>query len=145
MSSQESSESEASRRAILQIWELCLSALLQWDERRVRQWALQFEWQIEDESSPLYHESPVFWVTPLLIPKALADAHSRQFAQLLGAMEAIILEDQHRTGRSLLDEYDWHSVSRRVDAFLRQYGTSLDAARMELDAARVGLTDNWTQ
>lgn len=116
----------ASHETVLRIWADFFRVFFGWPRGRVEKWAARYKARISDPQSLFFHETEIYYVAPLLIPpqlrKRLTGLDGISFA---AEIERQILLDQKRTGRSLLEDYDWQSAKRRVEDLLNQYGETL--------------------
>lgn len=109
------------------IWHRILSMFLDWDEARIDAWADQFEPGLSDENSLHYHESATWYVSPLLIPKDIADQLSFiEFRNLRLRLEGLIFPDWPSWNLpEELETYDWVAAKQRVDTYLEDLRSRL--------------------
>jgi hypothetical protein len=113
------------REHYLQTWTHVLGIFLGWSEDEVMRWADRYiEFMNETGMGIFYHETPIYYIVPELVPGALArklDAHE------LMSLDARI-ETTIYNGDSCCDsrpDFDWHAARDRVERVLNEYGESL--------------------
>lgn len=115
----------------LDYWIVALHKLLGWERGRVINWATSFEQKLNDENSMLYHETEMYPVSFLLIPKSVRDKLAGlDLVYLAGRLEdAIWLKNT----RDKLEGYDWSAAAARIDAILAEHSESLASLRRQYE------------
>jgi hypothetical protein len=109
----------------LQAWSRVLAIMLGWSEDRVMQWARLYGRLLDGGDEGLfYHETPIYYVAPLLLPETLKRRlDGLQQIQLCGRIQSAIQQ-----GDSFCDlnpDHDWHAAKERVEKILSAYGERL--------------------
>jgi hypothetical protein len=113
-------------------WAEVLHQLLGWDRRHVMIWALQFESQINDENSLLFHEEPGFYLATLLVPDSIKERTTRiETIRLAGRLVQSIYLGRADEGSAR--DYDWEAAKHRLNAILAEYGENLDNVRRQYE------------
>lgn len=108
------------REAYLAAWARMLPPLLGWSDEQTATWSRQWEPQMNDEYSLFFHEDPIWYVVPLLIPDGVTSR--------LGPMQRVALE--RRINHAVIDEpafawsspdVDWAAARARVARVLADY------------------------
>jgi hypothetical protein len=112
----EDNEQDDLRPTYLRIWERLFFEFLGWDTSQVMEWANG--WSLfNDPDSMFFHESPIYYAAPRLIPEDLRSSLSRtERDTLLRRIEAIIDQPVLFTA---LDTYDWSAARNRVGELLQ--------------------------
>lgn len=81
-----------SKQIYLSVWKKALTVLLGWSEDQIERWSECYRRDLDDPDSMFYHEPPLYYVVPLLIPRRLAWRLShrdemRLFERLMSALE----------------------------------------------------------
>jgi len=131
----------------LQVWTKAAKELLGWDEGQTRQWAKRFDDDLEGKYPFFYHESPVYYLSPELIPDRLRKALPHMaLARLAWRIQEAIeqgalppLPGEICALKDHLSEFEW---MERVNQFTREvvregYGISPESLdRYDWRAAR---------
>ena len=117
------------RALYLRIWERLFFEFLGWDKSELMEWANG--WHLfNDPDSMFYHESPIYYAAPRLVPEALRSSLSRtQRDRLFFRIEAAV--DQPALYGSGTEEYDWSIAKKRVRELLDEFRCPFQLAAPE--------------
>ena len=106
------------REAYLAAWRRMLPALLGWSDEQTAAWSRKWERQMIDEYSLFYHEDPIWYVVPLLIPPGI-------WSRLRGlervALERLVHEALAADVTWSSPDADWAAARVRVAQLLDRY------------------------
>ena len=112
------------KAAYLTTWKRALGRLRGWPEARVMQWAAQYDAELDGLPTFFYHESPIWYISSLLVPEFLRTRlHAYEYQDLLSELQHAI-EGSDPFGVTD-DSYDWDRAKERIEALLREYGVTL--------------------
>jgi hypothetical protein len=112
----EDNELDDLRLTYIRIWERLFFEFLGWDNARVIEWANGWS-LLKEPNLMFFHESPIYYAAPQLIPEDLRSSLSRtERDTLLRRIEAIIDQPALFTA---LDTYDWSAARNRVGELLQ--------------------------
>lgn len=88
-------------------------------------WAERYLEFMDPEGNDLfYHETPIHYIVPELVPRTLANKlHVYELMSLHGRIETTIYNGDSCCASRL--DYDWHAAKERVERVLNEYGESL--------------------
>ncbi len=118
-------QDDTSKQYYVDIWIGILGTFLGWTEQRVFDWIEERElWAfLDNPEDMIYHETPPYWITMLLIPDTLRTTLSGvALADLQGRILAAFKDD---TQYKFVKHTDWTPYKSRVEAILRAYDASL--------------------
>lgn len=110
------------------VWRQVLGGWLGWDDGRVQKFTDRW-WQdmtAPDSVSDFYHDFPIEYVAPVLIPRSLSERADIHPVEVTKAIEQAVFNgpcDAH-----CWSGYDWTAARQRVEAALAKYGASLPTA-----------------
>jgi hypothetical protein len=109
----------------VKLWYAIFGEFLGWTRAEVIRWAEQYETEIKEDRFPFNHETPVYYVTPVLVPQSIrSKMHGFELIHFENRLESTI----KGYGEPLWakpDEYDWKAAKQRVESILNEYGESL--------------------
>jgi hypothetical protein len=114
-------------------WTAMLGAFFDWSEQRISAWIQDFYADRKDlvDSGLLYHEEPVYWLLPLLIPDALETkvVEAGSYVALEEALQEAILEVIGKV--EIAERQDWFRAKARAEDVIRQWCTEYDLPRAD--------------
>lgn len=113
------------KEAYIEEWTRLLSAFLGWTPEQVRPWASARYGALMDDDL-FYHEMPVYWAVPALIPSTLRDRLSP--ADLLTLERDILAAFSDERHFYFPPETDFTPYRTVVNAVLGAYGATLESA-----------------
>jgi len=111
-------------RHYVRTWVIVLKIFLGWSEVRTLKWADKWLDGLNEANSLFYNGTPIFYITPLLIPDRLRRRLPR--SELAHLNENLLLSIQLNNSFCDRDQgFDWESARTRVQTLLTGYGESL--------------------
>lgn len=152
MNDQPPNQAEADRQfyqenkaGYLHDWIECLRALLGWPQQQVYKWSEQWQRGLDGlDKGMFYHETPIWRITPLMIPDSLAARmNPTDLLRLEGRIEAAIRHPGSDVpygteAEETRENFDWSAAKQRVEAVLNEYGETLESVQFPVMVQRVG-------
>jgi hypothetical protein len=114
---------EASKRWYIAVWQAVLTNLLRWSPEAVNELVAYWTSGELADCPGFYHETPIYYLRPKLIPKRLRETLSENDWWRLGtAIETALFEQSDKLGE---DGYDWPAAREKINALLAEYGHTL--------------------
>jgi hypothetical protein len=121
------------KEGYLHDWVECLGALVGWPPEQVVKWSKKWQYGLDGLDDGLfYHEAPMYYITPLLIPPSLS---ARITALQRGKLcERLFVTIRHPCSYTPYGEepenpetFDWQAAKQRVEAVVNEYGETLES------------------
>lgn len=111
-----------------QCWRAAVGSCLQWDAPRIEAWILRIEARTDPEF--ILHELPMWYVSVLLLPSEIAGVEGLRMRRLL---QKHLESDKALAEPCERVKIDAASLVERIDAVLRNHGSSLSAIQRTLE------------